>query len=323
VLAYQLTGPARLEQVRVAEPAVGDLADGEVLVRVLAGGLCGSDVPRFLGGGPAAAPPPRPGFPLHEIVGEVVGSADAGLATGDLVVGWAARMDGLAELVVSDAAVLARCDLGLRAPVAVVAQPLACVLYAVERLPDLRGASTAVVGLGPIGLLFAAALKDRGAASVTGIDPVDRREVAAAFGLDVVVQASSREWAAAVRAGDPNAGPRPTVVVEAVGHQTGTVGDAISAVADGGRVYCFGIPETGHYPVDLTAVVRRNLTVAGGLTRDRDRMLREACRHLAARPELAERLVSHVLPVAAAPQAYVLASTPAPGRLKVVIDLQP
>ena len=47
---------------------------------------------------------------------------------------------------------------------AVGLQPLACVLYAVEQLPDLTGRHVAVIGQGSIGLLFSYVAKALGAA---------------------------------------------------------------------------------------------------------------------------------------------------------------
>ena len=47
--------------------------------------------------------------------------------------------DGIAELVVADGDGLARYDTGLPATTAVMLQPLACVLYAVEQLGDVSG----------------------------------------------------------------------------------------------------------------------------------------------------------------------------------------
>ena len=62
--------------------------------------------------------------------------------------------DGIAELVATDGDALAGFDTGLPAPTAVMLQPLAGVLYAVEQLGDVSSLTVAVIGQGPIGLLF-------------------------------------------------------------------------------------------------------------------------------------------------------------------------
>ena len=312
--AQQLAGPGAFRPVEVRPPAADALREGEVLVEVRYGGVCGSDLPYFrVGGRPGVAPPP--GFPLHEVLGVVRASRDPGVQAGDDVVGWASAADALAELVVTDGAglhPLVRRDDG---PSAIVAQPLACVLYAVDQLGDLHGKRVAVLGLGSIGLLFAWALRQRGAAEVVGVDPVDRTASAATFGLDEVLVADSRTWAASTN------GSGPDVIVEAVGHQTATVADAVSAVADEGTVYCFGIPLADAYPVDVYSVVRRNLRIIGGLTKNRREVLGRALAHVAEFPGVADELVTDLVAAADAGRAFDAACAPRQGQLKVVLEM--
>jgi L-iditol 2-dehydrogenase len=319
VWAQQLTGPATFQPVEVPAPAAGDLRPGEVLVALEHGGICGSDLPFFRAGGravaergrPAGAPP---GFPLHEIVGRVRATAAPGVSVGERVVGWASASNALAELVVTAGSGLHPVN-GNR-PETVVAQPLACVMYAVDQLGDLQGRRAAVLGLGSIGLLFAWELRRRGAATVVGVDPVDRTAHAAAFGLDDVLVTGSRPWAESLGAGD-----RPDVIVEAVGHQTATVADAVRAVADGGTVYCFGIPVHEAYPIDVDALVRRNLRIIGGVTRDRRAVLGRALAELREFPQVADELVTDVHPATDAATAFATACTAGEGRLKTVLAM--
>jgi len=320
VWAQQLIGPSSFLPVEVPAPAAGDLRPGEVLVAVEHGGICGSDLPYFRAGGQPVAEGGRaagvpPGFPLHEVVGRVQASRDPGVAMGERVVGWASAADALAELVVTAGSGLHPVGDGRRAQT-VVAQPLACVLYAVDQLGDLRGRRAAVLGLGSIGLLFAWALRRRGAATVVGVDPVDRTAHAAAFGLDEVLVTGSRQWAESL-----GAEGRPDVIVEAVGHQTATVADAVSAVADGGTVYCFGIPVREAYPIDVYSLVRRNLRIVGGITRDRRAVLGRALAELREFPQVAAELVTDVGPATAAAEAFTRACAPREGRLKTVLEL--
>ena len=319
--AQQLTGPGTLQPVEVPAPAADHLHPGEVLVALEHGGICGSDLPYFRAGGRVAAEPGRPsgappGFPLHEIVGRVRASRDPGVSAGERVVGWASASNALAELVVTAGSGLHPVTGNGHGVQTVVAQPLACVLYAVDQLGDLRGRRAAVLGLGAIGLLFAWELRRRGAATVVGVDPVDRTAHAAAFGLDEVLVTGSRAWAEALGAGD-----RPDVVVEAVGHQTATVADAVGAVADGGTVYCFGIPVHEAYPIDVHSLVRRNLRIMGGITRDRRAMLGRALAELREFPRVADELVTDVHPVAGAAAAFTAACTPGESRLKTLLTV--
>jgi L-iditol 2-dehydrogenase len=316
VWAQQLIGPGTLRPVEVPAPAAGDLRPGEVIVALEHGGICGSDLPFFRAGGrmvaesgrPVGAPP---GFPLHEIVGRVRESREAGMSVGDRVVGWASASNALAELVVTAGSGLHPVNGNGHRPQTVVAQPLACVMYAVDQLGDLRGKRAAVLGLGAIGLLFAWEMRRRGAATVVGVDPVDRTAHAVTFGLDEVLVTGSRPWS--------ESGERPDVIVEAVGHQTDTVSDAVRAVADGGTVYCFGIPVHEAYPIDIYALVRRNLRIIGGVTRERRTVLGRSLAELGKSPQVADELVTAVHPAADAATAFATACTPGEGRLKTVL----
>ncbi|WP_201406889.1 zinc-binding dehydrogenase, partial [Mycobacterium intracellulare] len=77
-------------------------------------------------------------------------------------------------------------------------------------------------------LLFSYVAKAAGARRVTGVDPIDRRDVARAFGVDEPVRATSDRWASQLEPGD-----RADVVIEAVGHQVATLTHAIDATAPG------------------------------------------------------------------------------------------
>ncbi|WP_158253966.1 zinc-binding dehydrogenase [Cryobacterium sp. Y50] len=313
--AAQLVAPSLITNVTVTPPDGSSLVNGEVLVRVAAASICGSDVPHFRRGGQTAdSIPAAVGYPLHEIMGDVVATRSGDFEVGQRVVGWASEMNGLAELVITSAEQLALCDVELPPWEAVIAQPLACVLFAASRLGNVAGKDVAVIGLGAIGLMLCHVLKRAGARSVTGVDPINRVELKSSFGINHLVHASSTEWVQNI-----DERSRADVVIEAVGHQIATLRDAIDATAVGGIVYCFGIPALTAYPIDLTTVVRNNLTVSGGVTLNHRRYLREACGYLAANPLLARALVTHILPMHEAQRAYDLASSPAPGRLKVVL----
>ena len=231
---YRLVAPYTFERTVLPDPDPGDLRDGQVLLRFLAAGICGSDLPGFRGvqgrlpGDTGALAAEMAGFPVHEIVGEVVATAHPGHRAGDRVVGWASGFDGLMEYVTSDGAGLAPYDEALTPAHAVGLQPLACILYAVEQLPPLHDKHVAVIGQGSIGLLFSYVVKAFGAAHVTGVDPIYRDDIAAKFGVDTVVRTSSDRWITHLSPHD-----KPDIVIEAVGHQVATLNHAVSAAASG------------------------------------------------------------------------------------------
>src|SRR3954449_12713411 len=110
-----------------------------------------------------------------------------------------------------------------------------------------------------------------GAAWVCGVSPVARSDVAPAFGVDEVVTARAERWTASLSDAE-----RPSVVVEAVGHQISTLQPALDAVAPGGQVFYFGVPDDPVYPFDMMTFLRKNLTLRSGVTLERRRVLAEA-----------------------------------------------
>jgi 2-dehydropantoate 2-reductase len=318
---WMLVAPHEFRRVRVPVPGAAGLEPGQVVLEVLAGGICGSDLPYVSGRVHSAIPDTAdgaahvPGFPLHEVAGRVVASADPELAAGDRVVGWASRWAGLAGVVVNDASDLFAHDPGLAPAEAVVLQPLACVLAAFDDLGDVRGHPVTVLGLGPIGLLLCHVAKARGAARVTGVDRVDRGDVARAFGIDHVVRSSTDRWAAR------HAGRVGGVLVEAIGHQVGTLTDAVLAAADRARIHYLGIPDDDVYPLSVKSLLRKRLTLSGGwLAQGRRAALADAQEYVGRWPDLVPDLVTDVIAFDDAPRAYELAAVACRGRLKVVID---
>jgi L-iditol 2-dehydrogenase len=320
VWSYRLVAPYTFERVDIPAKTADDLGDRQVLLRFLAAGVCGSDLPGFRGtkgrlpGDTGASAAEMDGFPIHEVVGEVIASRHRSHGIGDRVVGWASGFDGLMEHVVADGDGLATFDLALAPQHAVALQPLACVLYALEQLPDLKGSDVAVIGQGSIGLLFSYAAKALGARHVTGVDPIDRDEIGKEFGVDTIVRATSDRWVSHLDSHD-----RPDIVIEAVGHQVGTLGHAVEAAAFGGTVFYFGVADDDSYPISMRTMLRNNLTLKSGVTLDRRRMLCTANEFARAHPELLPAYVTHTFGVDDVQAAFELACRPTPERIKIAI----
>jgi L-iditol 2-dehydrogenase len=317
--AHVLDGPMRFKTIEVPDPLNAPLAEGDVILRFLAGGICGSDLPAFRGQrrlidtGPAGAA--TVGAPMHEVAGEVVRSGDPALAAGSIVVGWADKANGLTEYVVTKSTSV-RAFSGDHDPaVAILLQPLACVLSAADRLPDIAGKRVAVIGQGPIGALFAHVLKSLGAGHVTGVDRIDRTGGGAQFGTDEFARMSSDQWAAGLAPGE-----RPYLVVEAVGHQVATVTDAVNAVAPFGHVYCFGIPDEAVYPFPMNQFLRKHLTMQSGVTIERPTWLAAADAYLEKHPDLAETYVTGVFGADNPQAAFEAAINPRPGQVKLTLS---
>jgi L-iditol 2-dehydrogenase len=320
VWSYRIIAPYVFERTEIADKTSECLADRQVLLKFLAAGVCGSDLPGFRGtkgrlpGDDGRSAAEKDGFPIHEVAGEVIASRHPDHRPGDLVAGWASGFDGMMERVVSNGDGLAPYDTALTPAQAVGLQPLACVLYACEQLPDLAGRHVAIIGQGSIGLLFSYVAKAAGARRVTGIDPVDRQTLAETFGVDDAVRATSDRWASQLAPDD-----RADVVIEAVGHQVATLGHAIAAAAPGGTVFYFGVADDDAYPINMRAMLRNNLTLKSGVTLDRRRVLELAGKFAAEHPDLLGTYLTHTFAVDQVQEAFDLACRPVPERVKIAI----
>ena len=134
--AYAITGPGRLERVEAPEP---EPPPGRVLARLRAGGICGSDLPSFHGARNVFVDGyGEPGYPLHEVVGEVVAGE---LPAGTRIVGWAEGHYGLAEYYVARVDASLALDDEFSDVEATVIQPLCTVLHQLDRLGDVAASA--------------------------------------------------------------------------------------------------------------------------------------------------------------------------------------
>ena len=163
-------------------------------------------------------------------------------------------------------------------------------------------------------MLFSHALKDMGASEVIGIDLVDRSGVASKFHVDRSICSFSREWALSLSPDE-----RPSIVIEAVGHQAQTVNDAIEAIGMFGQLFVFGIIDETHYAVEFKKILDKEITVYAGRTQAHRKYLEAAKRYVCQYPELAEHFITHMLSVKDAEVAFRLACSPASGQIKVVL----
>jgi threonine dehydrogenase-like Zn-dependent dehydrogenase len=145
---------------------------------------------------------------------------------------------------------------------------------------------------------------------------VDRSELADSGVADELVTSTAADWAASL-----DEKRRPELVIEAVGHQVETLDDAVAACGPEGTVLYFGIPDEDVYPINMERVMRKNLTVVGGVTRDRRGALLAADRYLADHPNLPGLLITHRFGRTEIAMAFDTATRAEPGRLKVVLDL--
>ncbi|OZM77464.1 zinc-dependent alcohol dehydrogenase family protein [Pseudonocardia sp. MH-G8] len=271
----------------VPEPHAGP---GEVRLRVTAAGVCGTDGHLHDG----QFDPVYPLIPGHEIVGDVdeVGTGVTDLRAGrrvvvdnmrscgvcsscrrarpafcrDLVAQGVNAPGGFAEYLVAPAGKCHPVD-DLEPEVAVLTEPLACVIHGLDVL-DLRpGSDVLVFGAGPTGLLLAQLLRYSGASRVTVAAPTAfKLEIAARHGADRTVEMDRERPDAALeqlRALSPEGFD---VVVDATG-AVGVLERCTALTRDGGTVFVYGMAdESARMTVSPYEVFRRELVIKGSFS---------------------------------------------------------
>lgn len=338
VKAVQITGPRRAEIIEVEMPP---LAPGDVRVKLQKTCLCGSDIPFFaydqqrladegrpnfsghIDYGNKQVYPLAPGLSLHECVGIVAESRSDKFEEGDFVLALPFEQYGFFEyLTLPDARVFPLPDGPVSKEEILLSQPLGTLLYGFRMMPELEGKTVAVVGQGPIGLMFNALLKRGGASTVIGIDRFRYRlDVGATLGADESICMDETPVAEAVAA--VTNGAMADIVIEAVGHGELALSSSMDLVRQDGTLMAFGVVDTefvDRYP--LGKAFYKNLTIKHTVGAKDEGYFLEAARLIADREIDLKPLLTHTLPFEQAQRAYELFVDREDKAIKVVIDFE-
>ncbi len=137
-------------------------------------------------------------------------------------------------------------------------EPLSCVVGALARVPIQPGDNVAIIGSGPMGLLFAQTLRAMGAGKIITTDLVPYRlQFAEALGVDAALNPGEQDVAAVVR---EMTGLGADLVIDAVGNQINT---AIGLARRGGHIILFGLRPHDNQSLNQYAITRNDLTLHG------------------------------------------------------------
>jgi threonine dehydrogenase-like Zn-dependent dehydrogenase len=265
-------GPRQLAVETRSEPTAGA---GEVLLKVLTVGICGSEVEGYLGESAIRKPPLIMG---HECAGEIVALGDGvtAVSVGDrvamnpliscgrcrrcregqqqqcperLLVG-AQRPGAFAEFVAVPEENVYLLPPGTSDVAGALTEPLACCLHAIDRAGSGIGDRAAVIGLGSLGALATQALRWAGVDEIVVVEPdPGRRAMAEALGAT-----------SAFGAGDPALERLDVdVAFDTVGKGV-TRALAVDVLRTGGTAVLLGLHDSG-FPIDGNAFLRRELTM--------------------------------------------------------------
>jgi 2-desacetyl-2-hydroxyethyl bacteriochlorophyllide A dehydrogenase len=326
--------------IRLATPPDPRPGPGEVLIRVRACGVCGTDNSLFKGEYPAS-------YPVvigHEFAGEVaeVGAAVSGLAAGDRVTADPNRVcracaycragrehlcqnlssmgvhrDGAdAEDCLAPASNVYRIPDSLSFEEAAFTEPLACAIHGVEMAGVRLGDTVLVIGAGPMGNLIVQLAVHAGAAKVVVSEPIGlRRQRAAESGathlLDPARQDVGRELGRIQSIG-------ADVVFEVAGSSEAQA-SCLSLARKGGTVVFFGVgPQGRTIPVNPFLINENELTIRGSF--NNPFATSRAVQLLASGACRVTGLISHRLPLSRYPEVFRLFGGADTLKLMVQID---
>lgn len=340
-----------VNDVRVETVPVPEIGPGEVLLRVAACGICGTDLKKIHTGSHSA-----PRIFGHETVGTIaaIGTGIEGFSVGDRVmvfhhipcsecyycrkktfaqcpvykkVGCTAGFEpsggGFAEYVrVMDWIVrrgLVKIPEGVPFEQAAFVEPVNTCFKAIKNLSLQPDETVLVIGQGPIGILLAALAARTGARVLTSDLFAERHKVAAKYGLNRPIDAGKQDVVGLTH--DASEGRGADAVILAVGGNS-LIKTAMDAARPGGRVLLFAQTQHGETVIDPAAICMDEKFLIGSYSASEE-----------IQDEGAElvfegykngfdltRLISHRFPLEKAREAIHVASNPGPGSMKIFIE---
>ncbi|MFW5976434.1 MAG: zinc-dependent alcohol dehydrogenase family protein [Bacillota bacterium] len=272
--------PGKIEVKEISKPG---LSSGEVLVKVKATGICGTDHHIFQGEAPADFPV----VPGHEMSGVVEKKAEnvTKVDPGDKVtvnpnihcghcyycqrgeinlcenlqaVG-VTQNGGFAEYVVIPETNIHKLEDEISFEEGAMIEPISCCLHGID-LADIKpGDKVVIIGGGAIGLILAQLARISGAAEVFISEPEKSRQlIAKELGFNKIYSPEAINKSL-FDFSDPGA----DIVIEAVGLET-TIRQSLKLVRSGGTVLLFGVsPENLDIPLSPFQVYKKELTIKG------------------------------------------------------------
>jgi len=335
--ALRLEAIGNLSVRDVERPVPGS---DDLLVRVEACGICGTDRHLFLGEFPSR-PPVTIGHEFAGIV-EAIGADVTGFKIGDRITGdpniscgrcpqcLAGRVNlcrnlqaigihrdgGLADYVIAPQRQAFALPLGLDPLHGAFCEPLACCLHGIDMAEIKAGSSVAVLGGGVIGLLTVQLARLAGATTVIlSTRQVSKRRLAEEVGATATVNPSSTDIIEAI-AGPAGLVPGGVdVVIECAGVPE-TMQQSMRLARAGGTVVILGVmPQGAKIEIESFDILFRELRVLGSFINPFTH--RRAADLVASGAINVEKLISRTVTLAEA--VDVIANSASPGEVKVLV----
>ena len=274
-----------IRDLRLEDVPKPKISDNEVLIRVNASGICGTDIHIYRGEWKTNTPI----ILGHEFSGVIadVGCKVKGLNIGDPVVAepnipcgscYYCRMSernyfcenleatgvtvngAFAEYVKIVASNVYRLPKGYNLDEAALIEPLACCVRGIDQAKIKAGDTVAIIGAGPVGLILLQLALKSGASMVIQTDMEDSRlSLAKDLGADHTINVTKADPVESIK--ELTGGYGVDVAIEAVGKPE-AITQAMRATRRGGRLVIFGVsPEDAVWKVRPFELYDKELTI--------------------------------------------------------------
>lgn len=306
--------------------SISDVNHDEVKIKVIYGGICGSDVSIFKGKLPHAIYPVVPG---HEILGEIIEKgSNVDIGVGERVVvqpnSYCGKCEycrndktnicpekksmginirgGFATEVIVPAKYAIRVPSSLSNERAILIEPLAVIVHAIKKVEINQDTSVAIVGCGTEGML-AVALASYLGGNITAIDvnPEKLKKIKEYY-PDVTImfpsEVSENQF---------------DVTIEVAGVKE-SFEQCIDIVKPGGSIVAVGFPEIAEIPV--VKMVRKEITIFGSIIYSQSKDFYDSINFLMNDKFYVEPIISEIIPVNRFKEAYEKASS---GKFRKIV----
>lgn len=325
------------KDIRIEEKPLPKIKDDEVLVKVKAVSICGSDLHAYMGISKRRVPPLVMG---HEFSGEIVklGSSVKGLTEGRRIVIEPVLSCGkcilckcgrenicenmtlvglhlngaFSEYVSIPANKCHNLSDSLSFEEASLVEPLAVAVHAVNITSLEKGEDICIIGSGAVGLMAIQVVKNKDAGKIYAVDTLDYRlELAKKLGAIKTINAKKEDPLKKVLACSGL-----DTVFEAVGHEK-TVQQALAMVRKGGKVTIIGMLEAT-MEIGMLDVTVKEIEIRGsyGYTSND---FKQALKLIVDGKVKVKPLITHVLPLKDIVEGFEILSTVSENVIKVVL----
>jgi L-iditol 2-dehydrogenase len=342
--AMMLTARRKMELRDVPTPAIR--AAHDVLIKVNAVGVCGSDVHYYVEGKIGSQVVKYPFIVGHEFSGTV---QEVGKAVKKLKLGTRVAVDpamtcgkcdqcragrphtcrknrflgcpGQAAGCLSEFIVMPEeCCIPLKRKTtfeqAAIVEPLSIGLYSVKMSIPMRGARIAILGCGPIGLSCLLPAKAQGAAAVYMTDRLDYRlKIARRVGAMWTGNPDKEDIVAAISKREPRL---LDAVLECCGEQS-AIDQAVKLIKPGGKLVLVGIPTVDRISFVIDEMRRKEIVLQN--IRRQNGCAEKALHLIESGKVKVDFMVTHRFPLERTPEAFDMVANYRDGVVKAMIEV--